>query len=83
MWYTWAMPTTKGDNMANVKLTRTNNMDGSYKYTHNEVAYEIINFKGYGLRDEWQVKVWDTNETIAYFDTLKEVREFFANGMWG
>jgi hypothetical protein len=79
------MPTTKGDNMANVKLTRTNNIWGSYEYTHNGVRYEIVN-PNKGDREapnEWRVQEWSGWEIIFQADTLQEVREFFANGMWG
>jgi len=57
-----------------------NNASGSYEYTLAGVRYEIINFSkdDADMPNEWRLVEWETDETVAVFDTLREVREFLA-----
>lgn len=72
--------------MKKVKLTRTNNYEGSYSYTSEKtgIEYEIINWyrAGYTERaNEWAILNCNTGETEMYFDTLAEVRKALAGEM--
>lgn len=63
-----------------MKLTRLNNISGSYTATVKGVKYEIVNFHKEDPRipSEWQVVEWDTGWGVEVFSTLKECREFLA-----